>query len=98
MNQPQEHSHKIFLVDIKLIKIVNPRTRNKFTHNEIKENIERTGLRKPITLRRINDRDYEYALICGQGRLEALINLGETKVPAIIKKVGEEDGLSLIHI
>lgn len=75
-----------------MIKIVNPRTRNKFTHNEIKENIERTGLRKPITLRRINDRDYEYALICGQGRLEALINLGETKVPAIIKKVGEEDG------
>ncbi|CDG18310.1 ParB/RepB/Spo0J family partition protein [Xenorhabdus doucetiae] len=99
MNQNSFNNHRIILVDIKSIKIANPRTRNKFIHNEIKENIEKTGLRKPVSLRKIKDGEFEYALICGQGRLEALINLGETKVPAIIKDVDEEDGyiMSLVE-
>ncbi|MDC9594108.1 ParB/RepB/Spo0J family partition protein [Xenorhabdus sp. IM139775] len=99
MNQNSFNNHKIILVDIKSIKIANPRTRNKFIHNEIKENIEKTGLRKPVSLREIKDGEFEYALICGQGRLEALINLGETKIPAIIKDVDEEDGyiMSLVE-
>ncbi|CDH07946.1 ParB domain protein nuclease [Xenorhabdus bovienii str. oregonense] len=92
MSQFSENNHKIVLVDISSIKIANPRTRNKFIHNEIKENIEKTGLRKPVSLRKIRDKDFEYALICGQGRLEALAKLGETHIPAIIKDVDEEEG------
>ncbi|WP_231578114.1 ParB/RepB/Spo0J family partition protein [Dickeya chrysanthemi] len=92
MRRASSDSHQIVLVEISLIKISNPRTRNKFIHNEIKENIEKTGLRKPVSLRKIKDKNFEYALICGQVRLEALVKLGEKYIPAIVKDVGEETG------
>ncbi|MBL0866623.1 ParB N-terminal domain-containing protein [Pectobacterium carotovorum] len=92
MRRVSSDNHKIVLVEISLIKVSNPRTRNKFIHNGIKENIEKTGLRKPVSLRKIKEKNFEYALICGQGRIEALVKLGETHVPAIIKDVGEEAG------
>ncbi|EOC3628549.1 ParB/RepB/Spo0J family partition protein [Enterobacter hormaechei] len=81
---------KIELIDISDIYIANPRRRNKFIHNEIKENIKAIGLKRPISVRPVHDGDYKYALICGQGRLEAYIEYGESKIPAIIKHVDEE--------
>ncbi len=38
-------------------------------------------------------------LICGQGRIEALVALGETIIPAIIRDVSEEDAyvMSLVE-
>ncbi|ELV3390270.1 ParB N-terminal domain-containing protein [Enterobacter hormaechei] len=81
---------KIELIDIIDIYIANPRKRNKFIHNEIKENIKTIGLKRPVSVRPVHDGDYKYALICGQGRLEAYIEYGETKIPAIIKHVDEE--------
>lgn len=81
---------KIELIDISDIYISNPRKRNKFIHNEIKENIKTIGLKRPVSVRPVHDGDYKYALICGQGRLEAYIEYGETKIPAIIKHVDEE--------
>jgi len=81
---------KIELIDISDIYIANPRRRNKFIHNEIKENIKTIGLKRPISVRPVHDGDYKYALICGQGRLEAYIKYGESKIPAIIKDVDEE--------
>lgn len=81
---------KIELIDISDIYIANPRKRNKFIHNEIKENIKTIGLKRPVSVRPVHDGDYKYALICGQGRLEAYIEYGETKIPAIIKHVDEE--------
>ena len=81
---------KIELIDISDIYIANPRRRNKFIHNEIKENIKTIGLKRPISVRPVHDGDYKYALICGQGRLEAYIEYGESKIPAIIKHVDEE--------
>lgn len=90
---------KIAVIEMSSIKILNPRSRNKFIHNEIKESIDLSGLRKPITVRKIIDDKYQYALICGQGRMEALLALGETYIPAIIKTVSEEDAyiMSLIE-
>lgn len=81
---------KIELIDISDIYIANPRKRNKFIHNEIKENIKTIGLKRPVSVRPVHDGDYKYALICGQGRLETYIEYGETKIPAIIKHVDEE--------
>lgn len=81
---------KIELIDISDIYIANPRRRNKFIHNEIKENIKTIGLKRPVSVRPVYDGDYKYALICGQGRLEAYIEYGESKIPAIIKHVDEE--------
>lgn len=74
----------VHMVKISSIKVVIPRSRNKFRHAEITESIDSSGLRKPITIRRIVDKKYDFALICGQGRLESLTALGEELVPAFI--------------
>lgn len=82
----------IKLIQISKIFISNPRNRDKFTHDEIKKNIRQIGLKRPVSVREITHDTYEYALICGQGRLEAYIQYGETHIPAIIKDVDEETG------
>lgn len=68
-------------------------------HEEIKESIKKRGLSKPISVRTIDEDDFKYALICGQGRIEALVALGETIIPAIIRDVSEEDAyvMSLVE-
>lgn len=95
----EERNNKIILIEIDSIKIVNPRSRNKFIHDEIRDSIDSSGLRKPITVRVIQDKKYSYALVCGQGRIEALIKMNEKHVPAIIKNINQEDGyiMSLVE-
>lgn len=92
-------SEEITLLKTSSIKIMNPRSRNKFRHGEITESIDKSGLRKPITVRKINDKDYEYALVCGQGRLEAINNLNEDMIPAFIIDIDDETAylMSLIE-
>lgn len=80
----------VTMIDISLIKIINPRSRNKYKHNEITDSINQQGLRKPITVRKIKDKNYEYALICGQGRIESFRNLKENLIPAFIIDVDED--------
>lgn len=93
------HPEGIILIKTSLIKIINPRSRNKFRHGEITESIDKSGLRKPITVRKINDKEYEYALVCGQGRLEAINNLNEDMIPAFIIDIDDETAylMSLIE-
>lgn len=93
------HPEGIILIKTSLIKIINPRSRNKFRHGEITESIDKSGLRKPITVRKINDKEYEYALVCGQGRLEAVNNLNEDLIPAFIIDIDDETAylMSLIE-
>jgi ParB family chromosome partitioning protein len=92
-------SEGIVLLKTSLIKIINPRSRNKFRHGEITESIDKSGLRKPITVRKINDKNYEYALVCGQGRLEAINDLNEEMIPAFIIDIDDETAylMSLIE-
>jgi ParB-like chromosome segregation protein Spo0J len=57
-------------------------------------NIREVGLKKPVTLVRRSGADADgklFDLVCGQGRIEALIELGETDVPAIIIDASRED-------
>lgn len=85
---------EIKLIEISKIKMVNKRSRSKIIHNELVESIRNIGLKKPITVR-LSDSPtdmYTYDLICGQGRIEAYVILGETKIPAIVKSVDHEDG------
>lgn len=93
------HPEGITLIKTSLIKILNPRSRNKFRHGEITESIDKSGLRKPITVRKINDKEYEYALVCGQGRLEAINNLNKDMIPAFIIDIDDETAylMSLIE-
>lgn len=84
-------SIKIEMIPIEAITVVNPRVRNVKIHQSITENIDLVGLKRPITVRRLSS-DGQYALVCGQGRLESFKMLGQTTVPAIIVDVDKETG------
>ena len=77
------------MIAVDLIDVVNPRIRNKKTFKEIVSNIAAVGLKKPITVSRIGGNRYN--LVCGQGRLEAFLTLGQKEIPAIVVSADDED-------
>jgi len=91
----------IVLIPIEDIHILNPRVRNQIIAEEIRQNIRNVGLKRPITVSHRKDikNGKKYDLVCGQGRIEAFIAAGETEIPAIIRKVSEEDAhiMSLVE-
>lgn len=91
-------SVKVEMIPIESITVVNPRERNLRIHQAITENIDAVGLKRPITIRRLEE-DGKYALVCGQGRLESLMMLGQSTIPAIIVEVDQETGhvMSLVE-
>jgi ParB family chromosome partitioning protein len=57
-------------------------------------NIREVGLKKPITVVRRSEPNADgeqFDLVCGQGRIEAFLALGETTIPAIIAEAPRED-------
>jgi ParB family chromosome partitioning protein len=56
-------------------------------------NIKAIGLKKPITVsvRPGSDGAERYVLVCGEGRLKAFQNMGETRIPAQVISVSDED-------
>ena len=84
--------YKLETIPIERIDVVNPRTRTKKIFKEIISNIADIGLKRPITVARREDADGpRYALVCGQGRLEAYQALGQKEIPAIIIEANMED-------
>ena len=85
----------IEMIPVDQIAVINPRIRNKKTFLQIVDSISKVGLKKPITVGRNENGGDEptYKLVCGQGRLEAFISLGERAIPARIVDVTEEDSL-----
>lgn len=81
------------MIPVDQINVLNPRSRNKFVFQSIVSNISTLGLKRPITVaRRAESSDGKaYDLVCGQGRLEAFIALGQTEIPAIIKAASREE-------
>jgi ParB family chromosome partitioning protein len=79
-------------IPVEEIMIVNPRARNQRVFKDIVENISRVGLKRPITVTHSNSEksSSKYDLVCGQGRLEAFIALGQTHIPAIVIDESEE--------
>jgi len=61
----------------------------------IVSNIGNLGIKRPITVvRRKEPVDGKiYDLICGQGRLEAFIALGQAEIPAIVQEASKEECL-----
>ena len=86
-------STTIAIIPIAEIRIVNPRTRNRITFQSIKANIASIGLKKPITVhqRGLENDGTRYDLVCGQGRLESVRDLGETMIAAIINDAPEDE-------
>jgi ParB family chromosome partitioning protein len=80
-------------IPIDQITVVNPRSRGKHKFRQIVSNISHLGLKKPITVVQRGTRDDKplYELVCGQGRLEACKQLGETTVPALVIDATREE-------
>jgi ParB family chromosome partitioning protein len=82
------------MIPIERITVINPRVRNKRIFKEIVSNIAELGLKRPITVTRRDDADGpRYALVCGQGRLEAYQALGQPEIPALVVTADTEDCL-----
>src|SRR6201996_3409588 len=80
-------------IPISEIKVINPRTRNKNRFEQIVTSIGAVGFKTPITVaqRPRDDDGSQYDLVCGQGRLEAFLALGQTTIPAIVINASRED-------
>jgi ParB family chromosome partitioning protein len=90
MNSPDAST--VELIPIERITVINPRVRNKKIFKEIVSNIAELGLKKPITVTRLDDADGpRYALVCGQGRLEAYQALGQHEIPALVVEANTQD-------
>lgn len=81
---------EIRMVPVDAITVINPRLRNKRIFQELVTSIAHLGLKKPITVSQRPGRS-RYDLVCGQGRLEAFIALGQPLIPAIVVDAAEED-------
>lgn len=87
-------AQQVEMIPVGQITVVNPRVRNQRNFKEIVDNIAKIGLKKPITVtRRSGTGEPCYDLVCGQGRLEAYIELGQHEVPALVVKADLEDSL-----
>lgn len=85
-------AQRVEMIPIDRITVVNPRLRNKKVFKGIVENIAEVGLKRPITVTsRHGEEGPLYDLVCGQGRLEAFRQLGQTEVPALIVTADQED-------
>jgi len=90
----ETHQTEVTLVPTDRIRVLNPRVRNPRTFADMVENIAKIGLKRPITVTRRTDTDpQEYDLVCGQGRLEAFVELKQKAIPAIVIDADESDCL-----
>lgn len=87
------------MIPIKQIQVMNPRERGKKKFAQIVANIGALGLKKPITVTHVEgtNGDARYELVCGQGRLEAYIQLGQEVIPAILV-TGPREELNLMSL
>lgn len=87
-------AQRVEMIPVDRITVVNPRVRNRRNFREIVDNIAKIGLKKPITVtRRAEAGGPFYDLVCGQGRLEAYVELGQGEVPALVVNADPEDSL-----
>jgi ParB family transcriptional regulator, chromosome partitioning protein len=87
---PQE----IIDIPIAEILITNPRVRNRNKWLEIVASIGAIGLKRPVTVSRRREPTADgkhFDLVCGQGRIEAFVELGETAIPAIVTEMSREE-------
>jgi ParB family chromosome partitioning protein len=84
----------IELIPVAEVRVVNPRSRNRFDWLAIVASIRAVGLKKPILVSRRESADANgktFDLVCGQGRLEAFKELSEEFIPAIITEASQPD-------
>ncbi|MCB5411109.1 ParB/RepB/Spo0J family partition protein [Pseudogemmobacter faecipullorum] len=85
---------EVQIIPIAAIIVENPRERSEKTFRALVDSIGKVGLKKPITVARDDTASGDaYRLVCGQGRMEAYVALGETHIPAIVVGANEVERL-----
>ena len=88
-----EKAPEVKMIPIEQINVLNPRSRNKLVFQGIVSNISNIGLKRPITValrsQPIDGKSYD--LVCGEGRLNAYIALGQAEIPAIVNHATREE-------
>jgi len=88
--------NEVVMLPVDQIRVMNPRARDPRKFQEIAGSIREVGLKRPITVtRRPATRGCTpvFDLVCGQGRLEAYIELRQAVIPAIVRQASKEDRL-----
>jgi ParB family transcriptional regulator, chromosome partitioning protein len=96
MSQSKSESpNRVNTIPIDQIRLLNPRVRNRRNFQEIVQSIANVGLKRPITVspRKSESDSASYDLVCGQGRIEAFIQLGQMEIPAMVIEAEESDCL-----
>ena len=89
-----EMRDEVQMIPISAITVENPRERSEKTFRALVDSIGKVGLKKPITVARVDEGEgVSYRLVCGQGRMEAYVALGETHIPAIVVDASEAERL-----
>jgi len=79
-------------IPVDRINVLNPRERNAKSFQELLASIAALGLKKPISVTRQGQGDgLSYSLVCGQGRLEAFLALGQKTIPALVVEANSEE-------
>lgn len=87
---------RVSMIPVDRIRVVNPRSRDKKKFERVVESIATVGLKKPITVTRgilKEDGSETFNLVCGQGRLEAFVALGQKEIPALVRGMSKSEGL-----
>jgi ParB family transcriptional regulator, chromosome partitioning protein len=86
----EDREREVQLIPVSAIRVPNPRARNRKVFRQLVESISQIGLKKPITVTR---KGTTYALVCGEGRLEAYRALGQKEIPAFVIEADVENGM-----
>src|SRR3984893_14892567 len=81
---------EIQMVPVDAITVLNPRARNRRVFPELITRMAPLALKNRSTVSR-RGTEPEYDLVCGQGRLEAFVALGQREIPAIVIEASQED-------
>jgi ParB family chromosome partitioning protein len=81
------------MIAIDQIRVVNPRHRGKAGFRDLVANIQKVGLKKPITVSPRHGGEPGFDLVCGQGRLEAFLALGQREIPALVMDIPPDEQL-----
>jgi ParB family transcriptional regulator, chromosome partitioning protein len=90
---PIKLPQSVQMIPVDRIEVLNHRERNAKAFEEITENIQTVGLKKPITVtpRRTANGDESFLLVCGEGRLKVFKALGQKTIPALVIEATDED-------
>jgi len=81
-------------IPINRIQIINPRERDPAQFSENVASIKRLGLKRPVVVNnRYLSETGKYELVCGQGRLEAVTQLGWESIPSLMVNVDRPTAL-----